>query len=278
MTLAPPLLCLPLMHKNMGCALPASLTKSVSYIWPGLPEPNENNFVPSTFPFSPQEAAACLRDIQSMGEAALSGVPVQALMAPQRSRTQLQSIQEQEDLEKFIQTGQEPTASPEASIHELRQGQKFLLWAWLMEEHLLEVQRLTENYTLSAANLTAALEVEKDDALAGLEQIQNILSTDTFALPPWRLALENMALFLDAQSAAIINHPDMVEHIKEHAHEFGLQDLSQDSMERYGLHDLEAQECRISLATLLQKNTNKTPAPWLEKILHCILLKESTCL
>ncbi len=278
----PPLLCLPLMHKDLGLTLPDAFAAQKVLFWPGLPlqakEDSAQNFMAQSFPFSPQEAAACLKDIQSMGEAALSGVPLQALLAPQRSRAQLQEIQEQEDLESFIQTGQEPAPQSEASIHELRQGQKFLLWAWLMEEHLLEVQRLTENYTFSAAQLTSALEVEKDEALAGLEQIQNMLSSDTFALPPWHLTLENMALFLEDESSALINHPQMIEYIMENAQQLHVQPISAQNKERLGLGNYEGQECTASFADLLQKDSAKFPAPWLKKRLHCIIIKESACL
>ncbi len=276
--MTPALLCLPLMHKNMGCPIPSSLIDSIHYFWPGLPEPSKQHFTPHELPFAPKEAAACLKDIQGMGDAALSGVPLQAFITPQQSRAQLQDIQEQEALENFMQTGQGPAVQKEASLHELRQGQKLLLWAWLMEEHLLEVQRLTEDYSLTAAHLTSVLEAEKDDALAGLELIQNILSTDTFALPPWRLCLENMALFLPKESAAIINHPQLVEHIQENATDFNLSPLSDSTKSQYNLNEYEGQECTISLALLLQKDKGKISAPWFEKRLHCIIIKEKACL
>ena len=51
-------------------------------LWPGLPDaPAEGFFCPDTYPFSPREAVACLGDLQQMGDAALSGLPVGAAAA-----------------------------------------------------------------------------------------------------------------------------------------------------------------------------------------------------
>ncbi len=271
MTLASPLLYLPLLHQGMG-NLTNKEVHNAAYLWPGLPEQANRTWLPSTYPFTPQEAAACLKDIQNMGEAALSGVPLQAFVTPQKTRSELKKVQEQEDIESFIATGQEPVRTEAESIHMRRAAQKFLLWAWLMEEHLLEVQKLTQNYATNATEITSALGVEKDDALAGLEYIQNLLSTDTFALPPWKLVVENMAFFLPSSCSALINHPEMAEHILENYPTQPLSDALKEVLQ------LEAQEhgveCTLSLSQLLQKNTPTQTSPWLEKKLHCIIVKD----
>ena len=56
-------------------------------LWPGLPDaPAEGFFCPDTYPFSPREAVACLGDLQQMGDAALSGLPVGAAAAGNAAR------------------------------------------------------------------------------------------------------------------------------------------------------------------------------------------------
>ncbi len=276
MTIAPPLLYLPLLHSGLGKICREDLP--AAYIWPGLPQAIENSWTADKYPFSPKEAEACLKDIQSMSDAALSGVPLQAFVTKEHTRAELKKMEEQEAIAHFTSTGEQVASAKEsaplASVHQLRAAQKFLLWAWLMEEHLLEVQRLTENYTLGAANLTSALGAEKDDALAGLEYIQNLLSTDTFALPPWRIVLENMAYFLPEHSVAIINNKDMLEHIFENCSPVPLSETMQNLL---GINATEQYyECTVSLATLLEKK-QKSQEQHLEKTLYCILAKDAAC-
>ena len=50
-------------------------------LWPGLPDAPADYFCPDKYPFSPREAQACLGDLQQMGDAALSGLPVGAAAA-----------------------------------------------------------------------------------------------------------------------------------------------------------------------------------------------------
>ncbi len=274
MPMQPPLLYLPLLHTDMGKFCSQDFPKAQAF-WPGLPNPAENTWAPEAYPFSPKEAEVCLKDIQSMGETALSGVPLQAFINQKPLRSELQDINEQEALEDFIATGKTPTAKATVSLHELRAAQKFLLWTWLLEEHLLEVQRLTENYALGAANLTSALGVEKDDALAGLELIQNMLSASDFALPPWRLVMENMAYFLPKHSLAIINNKDMAEHIMENFSTSPLDDATRTKLSI--LTAAQFCQCTLSLGQLLDKKTSESTSMCFEKTVQCILFKEYTC-
>ncbi len=273
-----PMLSLPLLHKNLGHPLPSAL-RHIPTFWPGLGLPDDSDqaimWKANDFPFSPKEAEACLKDIQSMGEAALSGVPLQAFMSAQSTRKELKETEEQEALENFIQTGQQSAPVAQISIHQRRQAQKFILWAWLMEKHLLEVQELTENYSLSAAQLTSVLEAEKDADLSGLELIQTLLSSNTFALPPWKLVLENMALFLPEESTVIINHPEMIEHMMEERDMYALQKICSQTKDNIALDGTyKGFQCTTTIENLLQKKPSTTSSPWLKKTLHCIIIKD----
>ncbi len=272
------MLSLPLLHKNLGHPLPSAL-RHIPTFWPGLGLPDDSDqatmWKANDFPFSPKEAEACLKDIQSMGEAALSGVPLQAFMSVQSTRKELKNTEEQEALENFIQTGEQSAPVPQISIHQRRQAQKFILWAWLMEKHLLEVQELTENYSLSVAQLTSVLEAEKDADLSGLELIQTLLSSNTFALPPWKLVLENMSLFLPKESTVIINHSEMIEHMMEERDMHALQELSAHTKEQLGLDaTCFGFQCTTTIGHLIQKKLSTESSPWLEKTLHCIIIKD----
>ncbi len=293
MPLTQPLLYLPLLHRNLGVTLTCSKTqdniaqkKALQTFWPGLPEQAEHTWLPAHYPFSPKEAEACLKDIQNMGQAALSGVPLQAFMTPQKTREQWRVAQEQEALQDFVDANtaeqtaaQTPEQEQATRLHHERAAQKFLLWAWLMEEHTLEVQSLTQKYAANAAQITDALGVEKDDNLSGLEMIQSLLSS-TVTLPPWKLVMENMALFLPEACTAVITHPEMIAYLWEHHKPLALD--AQDQEELCPAAPCQLFVCSLSLKELLygdkaQAHTKLWAAPWLDKILHCILTKDGAC-
>ncbi len=279
MTLANPVLYLPLFHQELG--MPCSFGQKAQYIWTGLSRQETANapqastqalWRPTNYPFGEKEAEACLHDIKSMGEAALSGVPLQAVMSMQSPHEQFQRLEEQSALENLIATGQQaPSSSQVENIYILRTAQKFLLWTWLMEEYILDLQDLTQKYAANSSHILEALGVEHDDALAGLGHIQRSLADSYFVLPPWRLVLENMAPFLPEKCTAIINNKDMID---------ALLQLPNTSLVSAQLHsDLglkegcNASQCTVTIKDILQKNeTQQEHAPWLHKELHCILL------
>ncbi len=273
-----PLLYMPLLHENISLFQKKPLAYAHS-LGVGLKEQNPNTWVPSNYAFTTQEVAACLMDMKAMGEAALSGVPLQALAAMQSPYSQLQVVEEQEALDAFVHSEQDKNPSsqniqaapPKASVHVLRAAQKFLLWAWLMEEHVFEIQSLSQNYSESIQTLVQALGVEQDEALGSLENIQNTLGNMSFPLPPWELVLENAAHFLPEACHIVINSEDMGAALQDVAPWLPLSDAS---LQMLGVENAMGKECTLSIGQALQKSEKQLQAaPWLEKKLHCIILE-----
>ncbi len=284
MTLPKPLLYIPLLHKDMGSGFLPHIADA-QYICTGLaqdsnfenPHDNSESFwTPSNYPFNKDEARACLRDIKSMGEAALSGVPLQAFMSMQNPQVALKKTEEQEALRNFTATGQEQIERKEqadvTTVHILQSAQKFLLWAWLMEEYILDLQDLTQKYAANSSNILEALGIENDETLEGIGQIQSSLADSSFVLPPWRLVLENLAPFLPDACTAIITNNDMAEYLLELG---TCKTLSEQSLLNLGLtNNSQGHEVVLSVESLLQKNAEQiSQAPWLKKELHCIILQ-----
>ena len=194
-------------------------------LWPGLPDAPANYFCPDKYPFSPREAQACLGDLQQMGDAALSGLPVGAAAAAGNSRA-ARRASEMALIKGLDSSDGDPAAAlaAEAARKEqlaLSQAQKALLWAWLQEGTFAELAELTTRFAHDAGGLTAALGVDPDedldgftpDALTGdLVRLGSPIALDTSLVPPWRLvtvlpstcksAMDGAALRQTARSAA----------------------------------------------------------------------------
>ena len=146
--------------------LPAEGSCPVLRLWPGLPEefsrpaaggltasgrravtvaapaPEGPWHMPEDLPFSPREAAACLDDLQRMGDAALSGQPVGTLGADVgRAR---RNSAESALRAGLMADGTLETAQALEAAREEREkacaAQRMLLWSWLQEERLAELQ------------------------------------------------------------------------------------------------------------------------------------------
>ena len=145
---------------------PAAGCCPVLRLWPGLPEefsrpaaggltasgrravtvtvpaPQGPWHMPDNLPFSPREAAVCLDDLQRMGDAALSGQPVGTLGADVgRAR---RNSAESALRAGLMADGTLETAQALEAAREEREkacaAQRMLLWSWLQEERLAELQ------------------------------------------------------------------------------------------------------------------------------------------
>ena len=189
-------------------------------LWPGLPDAPANYFCPDKYPFSPREAQACLGDLQQMGDAALSGLPVGAAAAAGNSRA-ARRASEMALIKGLDSSDGDPAAAlaAEAARKEqlaLSQAQKALLWAWLQEGTFAELAELTTRFAHDAGGLTAALGVDPDedldgftpDALTGdLVRLGSPIALDTSLVPPWRLVTANALYFVPADVPLIVEGP-----------------------------------------------------------------------
>ena len=189
-------------------------------LWPGLPDAPANYFCPDKYPFSPREAKACLGDLQQMGDAALSGLPVGAAAAAGNSRAARRASEMA--LIKGLDSSDGDTAAAlaaEAARKEqlaLSQAQKALLWAWQQEETFAELAELTASFAHNAGGLTAALGVDPDEDLDGLApdaltgdlvRLGSPIALDTGLMPPWRLVTANALYFVPADAPLIAEGP-----------------------------------------------------------------------
>ena len=188
--------------------------------WSGLPDAPANYFCPDKYPFSPREAQACLGDLQQMGDAALSGLPVGAAAAAGNSRA-ARRASEMALIKGLDSSDGDPAAAlaAEAARKEqlaLSQAQKALLWAWLQEGTFAELAELTTRFAHDAGGLTAALGVDPDedldgftpDALTGdLVRLGSPIALDTSLVPPWRLVTANALYFVPADVPLIVEGP-----------------------------------------------------------------------
>ena len=189
-------------------------------LWPGLPDAPANYFCPDKYPFSPREAKACLGDLQQMGDAALSGLPVGAAAAAGNSRA-ARRASEMALIKGLDSSGGDTAAAlaAEAARKEqlaLSQAQKALLWAWQQEETFAELAELTASFAHNAGGLTAALGVDPDEDLDGLApdaltgdlvRLGSPIALDTGLMPPWRLVTANALYFVPADAPLIAEGP-----------------------------------------------------------------------
>lgn len=186
-------------------------------LWPGLPDaPAEGFFCPDTYPFSPREAVACLGDLQQLGDAALSGLPVgAAAVGNARAARRSSEMAMLSGLKKSDGDAAAALAA-EAARKELlarTQAQKALLWVWQQEERLVDLAELTAHFTKNAGGLAASLGVDPDEDLAGLMpdvltgdlvRLGSPIALDAGLVPPWRLVVANALYFVPPHAPIII--------------------------------------------------------------------------
>ena len=189
-------------------------------LWPGLPRdlaalrgtesgtpaPQGPWFFPEDFPLTPQQALACLHDLQHMADAALSGTPLPAWQG--RQAAALRGQAESAARAAFAGAGDEAAALAAAeAVEELERrcrAQRLLLLCWLQEERLAEMAALHRRYAGGRAHLAAAFDGDEaaltelpDDMLrpAGPEQPEEAAALAAM-LPPWQRILDAACYFL----------------------------------------------------------------------------------
>ena len=200
-------------------------------LWPGLPDdpgfPAAGWYRPANYPFNEREAVACLADLRRMDVAALSGLPVGAAAADNaRAARWMAEMAVVEGLGGLAGTDS-PDAAKRAALQaaeaarrerlEREQAQKTLLWLWLQEERLAELDELARRYATNAGSLTAALGVEEDEGPRGLPFLGAPIVLDPALVPPWRLAAANAAYFLPEDAALAVEGPmreDLLERLE----------------------------------------------------------------
>lgn len=205
----PPYFCLPLLHTALESA-DVVLPHAALRLWPGLPDMPAGYWAAADYPFSPAAAQDCARQLESLSEAALSGVPMQTLAQMDSAPAAQRTRKELADIDAFARGGAALAPSGPQSPTALQAAQKILLWAWLLEEKVLEVKKIMNTYMSSAPQLVESLGVEVDDddkALSLLAALDRNLDTTAMMLPPWPLVLENASLFLPDNACIVVSGP-----------------------------------------------------------------------
>ncbi len=250
------------------------LNLNINYLWPGLADKPINYWQPDNYPFNAQQAKACLDDLINMGDAALSGVPMHALIGVQNQGSKLKDFEEQDILAQFANTGQISDNNELHELHIRQAAQKFLLWAWLLEERFSEVKNLTEKYAHGAKHLVDNLGVDQEDTLSMLQNIESYMQVDDDFLPPWQIILENAAIFIPNHSQIVINHNNMLEGIADQCE--NLVPLTKDTIQSLNAQnmDIKGHECELSVGDILHKSERKKQhSSWLNKTMRLILLE-----
>ncbi len=247
---------------------------NAKYFWPGLPDKPLDYWQVSDYPFNSDQAQACLNDLINMGDAALSGVPMHALMGVQDQRLKLKDFEEQESLSHFVNTGQASQNTRSYALHVEEAAQKFLIWAWLLEDRFHDIQSLTQKYANGAKYLIDSLQAEQDEGLSTIQNIETFMQGDETFLPPWTMVVENASIFLENDCTIIVNHKLMVSHILETCSDvIPLSEETKQLLELQG-QDFIGHECRLSIGNILNKPERKKQSnPWLNKVLHLVLLE-----
>lgn len=205
----PPIYCVPLLHAELEApadCLP--IPAGAARLWPGLPDMPAGFWAAPELPFAPAAAQDCVKQLEALSDAALSGVPMQTLAQMDSAPDAQQKRQELHDIAAFAQSGGSPLPPAVEPERALRAAQKSLLWAWLLEEKVLEVKKIMSAYTSNAAHIMDSLGVEEDDddkSLSLLAALDRNLDSTTVMLPPWPLVLENAALFLPEGALLLVD-------------------------------------------------------------------------
>ena len=228
------LLRLPAVRGPLDATSPAALA-AVPRLWPGLPlsmrapsrlalgrnrwletpAPQGPWFTPPHLPYTPEEAAACLEDMRRLGQAALSGVPLETLGQLAGREDALRRQSEAAARQAFAACGggedgaaHAARAAEQAEQEELtRAAQRMLLWSWLQEERLAEMAALDRHMRAGQDALAAMLGEAAEDAEVpamaarlpghgpGAEAAAPD-AADMSLLPPWERVLDAAAVFL----------------------------------------------------------------------------------
>lgn len=201
--------CLPVLHHALAEPILQPLPVTAVRVWPGLPNmPDTGYWVAPDYPFDAAAAQDCLQQLEALSEAALSGVPMQTLASMDSAPDTKKRRQELDDIATFARSGAVPASAGPEALKVLQAAQKSLLWAWLLEEKVLEVKNIMGSYAHNAPHLMDALGVEDEDddkTLSLLASLNSTLDSTSVMLPPWPMVLENASLFLPEDACIAVD-------------------------------------------------------------------------
>lgn len=210
---------LPFLHKELGCDgdEPMILLDSIKYVWPGLPHMPENFYWSAPdYTFDFVNAKHCMKNLDAMGEMAMTGVPVHSLIAMDLDVKDRKERRELNDLKSFAHSGLHKVSKSNvdnAAI--LVSAQKMLLWVWLLEEKALEMRSLMHNYKKRATVTIDPLVVDEQSSMNTLLNMEYQLEEGDEPLPSWEIVLENAAVFLPNESIIFVSCKQMVDELQE---------------------------------------------------------------
>jgi len=223
-----PVFSLPFLHKELAELgnTPLFLPKTIKYIWPGLANmPEDLYWTSPDYVFDSVMAKQCMKDLDAMGDAAMTGVPVHSLILMDMDKKENKKKQELNDLRNFAQNGLIPSdksdladmAAPKAKDNKtiFVAAQKILLWAWLLEEKTLEMRDLMDKYKGKATSTIDPLFVDAESGMDTLLKMEYELDDGALPLPSWQFVLENAAVFLPDNSVIIVSCSKMSSDLQE---------------------------------------------------------------
>lgn len=227
------LIVLPRLHHELATA-PAglSLPPEAQFLWPGLPQKPDAYFQPEgAYPWSPEQAAACVRDFESIARDGAKGRPVQALAQNDVLGGELLgmkhdiSLDERLALQQWRQAEASPPARHDAApvTDQERQtaAQRVLLLAWLRESQNLELQALEAKVqaghgllkNILGDGMKEGLDAFGESTSESPAQSSAVSSTTDNALPAWRDVLEAAACFLPQDAQIVVTDRGMADTI-----------------------------------------------------------------
>lgn len=272
---AAPLLRLPVLHPDTLLPSTAQAAIPGPHLWPGLPHMPDGFWSPESYPFAPEQAAACLGDMRAASEAALAGASLQTLAARDLGSGSTRDAEEIRTVVNFSRTGAADGADGRVALERARSAaHKVLLWAWLLEERVRELRELARRYGDGKARLSEAIGLEREDFLPGLSDLDTPLHDEQDILPPWRPVLESAAPFLPPDVTLLCNSPVMQTDLED---SLNFAPLPPDEASRLGIPEniRSPRQTSAPLRRLLGRDRPNPAAPWLNMIVRILLPSDS---
>ena len=180
-------LALPRLHPELAAASPRPLPEGTLFLWPGLPRPPQSGVFAPDYPWTPDQAAACLADFERAGREGVRGAPVAAFSAlGALGAGDDLSPEERRALSELM--GELSSASDravDANDETGRQAaQRTLLLAWLQEKQVLELRELEQRVRRGQSALAGLL----GEGVVPEADFVGVASGGA-SLPPWRSVL-----------------------------------------------------------------------------------------
>ena len=187
-------LALPRLHPELAAASPRPLPEGTLFLWPGLPRPPQSGGFAPDYPWTPDQAAACLADFERAGREGVRGAPVAAFSAlGALGAGDDLSPEERRALSELM--GELSSASDravDANDETGRQAaQRTLLLAWLQEKQVLELRELEQRVRRGQSALAGLL----GEGVVPEADFVGVASGGA-SLPPWRSVLAAASAFL----------------------------------------------------------------------------------